>query len=130
MSAESGPESTTRALHYGAIASYVALILLVLLWEGWLAPSPHPSSGFWLAIKAVPLLLPARGVLRGNPRTLVLASLVVLLYFIEGVVLAYSSHGPGGPSRMVATLASLEIILSTGFIVLAGQYVRRAFRRS
>jgi len=129
VSAESGPERITRTLYYGAIACYVALILLVLLWEGWLAPSPHPSPGFWLAIKAVPLLLPARGVLRGNPRTIVLASLVVLLYFIEGVVLAYSSHGHGGLSRMVATLASLEIILSTGFIVLGGQYVRRAFRR-
>jgi uncharacterized membrane protein len=129
VNAESGTDPTTRILYYGAIASYIGLILLVLLWEGWLAPSPHPSAGFWLAVKTVPLLLPARGVIRGNPRTIVLASLVVLLYFIEGVVLAYSSHGPGGLSRMVATLASLEIILSTGFIVLAGQFVRRAFRR-
>ncbi len=129
MNANLAPDRTTRLLYRAAIASYTALILLVLLWEGWLAPSPHPAAGFWLAVKGVPLLLPARGVFKGNPRTIVIASLIVLLYFIEGIVLAYASHGPGGLSRTVATLASLEIILSTGFIVLAGQYVRRAYRR-
>jgi uncharacterized membrane protein len=119
----------TRALYYGAVITYTGLILLVLLWEGWLAHSSSAPAGFWLAVKATPLVLAARGVYAGKPKVIVIASLLVLLYFIEGIVLAYA--GPGHRHFLVPIrfLASAEILLSTAFIVLAGQYVRRTFKR-
>jgi uncharacterized membrane protein len=120
---------TTRLLYYGAIATYSGLILLVLLWEGWLAPSPNAPPGFWLAVKVAPLILAARGVYAGNPKVIVIASLIALLYFIEGVVLAYAGPGHRHFAVPIRFLASAEILLSTGFIVAAGQYVRRRFKR-
>lgn len=119
----------TRALYYGAVATYSGLILLVLLWEGWLAPSSNAPAGFWLAVKAAPLVLAARGVYAGRPKIIVIASLVVLLYFIEGIVLAYAGPGHRHFPVPIRFLASAEILLSTAFIVLAGQYVRRTFKR-
>jgi uncharacterized membrane protein len=122
-------DSLTRALYIGANLAYSGLFMLILLWEGWLAPSPGAPAGFWLVIKAVPLVLAARGVYRGNPKVIVIASLVVLLYFVEGVVLAYAGPGHRHFLAPIRFLATAEIILSTAFIVLAGQYVRRTFKR-
>jgi len=46
----------TAALHYASIASLIALIILCLAWELWLAPlRPGGSS---LVFKVLPLLLP------------------------------------------------------------------------
>ena len=49
----------------------------------------HPG-GSRLALKAVPLLLPLRGVIKRDIYTLQWSSMVILIYFIEGVVRAWS----------------------------------------
>ena len=54
-------------LHWSAITSLIALILLTLAWELWLAPLRE--GGSLLALKAVLLLLPLFGVLRGRVYT-------------------------------------------------------------
>ncbi|HEY5929813.1 MAG TPA: DUF2069 domain-containing protein, partial [Burkholderiales bacterium] len=51
------------SLQWIAIASLVALIALCLAWELWLAPLRQGGSA--LAFKALPLLLPMFGILRG-----------------------------------------------------------------
>lgn len=68
-------------LHYIAITSLIALILLSLAWEGWLAPVR--PGGTLLVIKALPLLLPLFGILRGKVYTYQWASMLILLYFTE-----------------------------------------------
>jgi uncharacterized membrane protein len=79
-----------KCFHWGAIGSLVALIALCVLWEMWLAPL-HPG-GSWVVLKAVPLAIPLYGVIRRDVYTLQWSSMMILLYFTEGVVRGYSDR--------------------------------------
>ena len=74
-----------------------------------------------LALKVLPLLLPLRGVLRGNLYTMQWAAMLILLYFMEGVVRAWSD-----PSPMSNLMAIVEIVLSLTFYLCAILYLRPA----
>ena len=106
----------TTALHYASIASLIALIVLCLTWELWLAPlRPGGSS---LVFKVLPLLLPLAGILRGKRYTCQWASMLILLYLAEGVVRAMSDKG------LASALAGVEIALSLIFFSSAIFYAR------
>ena len=107
------------ALRYGASVSLFGLIALCLLWELWLAPLR--PGGSWLVLKVLPLLLPLRGVLKGNLYTMQWAAMLILLYFMEGVVRAYSD-----PSAASMAMAWIEIVLSFVFYLCAILYLRPA----
>ena len=87
-----------------AFASLVALLALCLLWELWLAPLR--PGGSLLALKAAPLVLPLAGIYAGRRYTYQWSSLLVLAYFAEGVVRAWSESG------ISQVLAVAEIALS------------------
>lgn len=108
-------------LRYGASASLIALIVLCLLWE--LKVAPLKAGGSLLVLKVLPLLLPLRGVLKGHLYTLQWAAMLILLYFMEGVVRAWSD-----PSPMSALMAGLEIVFSFIFYLCAVLYLRPAKR--
>ena len=74
-----------------AVGSLLGLIALGLAWELWLAPL-HPG-GSWLVLKVLPLCLPLAGLLRNRMYTYRWVSLLVWIYFTEGVVRAYSDRG-------------------------------------
>ncbi len=105
-----------RGLRLAASTSLIALILLCLAWEGWLAPLR--PGGSWLVLKAAPLLLPLFGILKGRRYTYQWASMFILVYFTEGVVRAWADEG------MSAVLALAEILLSLTFFVSAILYAR------
>ena len=69
-----------------AVLSLVGLIVLGLAWELWLAPLRE--GGSWWAIKVIPLCFPLAGLLRNRMYTYRWVSLLVWLYFTEGVVRA------------------------------------------
>ena len=87
-----------------AFASLVALLLLCVVWELWLAPLR--PGGSLLALKAAPLALPLAGVHAGRRYTYQWSSLLVLAYFAEGVVRTW------GESGISHALAVTEIALS------------------
>ena len=97
-------------------AALAALVFLCLAWELWLAPLR--TGGSSLAFKALPLLLPLFGVLRGKRYTYQWSSMLILAYFTEGVVRAWSEHGTG------QALALAEIVLSVVFFTAAIFYAR------
>lgn len=105
-----------RICHYVAICSLLGLIALCLAWETVLAPLR--PGGSWLMLKAVPLLLPLFGILRGKRYTYQWASMFVLIYFIEGAVRAWSDRG------ISANLALAETLLSITFFVAAILFAR------
>lgn len=117
---------STKRLQGLALGTYLLLILLVLLWEGWLAPAPKAPPGFWLTFKGVLLLLPLFGMLRDRPRSYLWASLLVMFYFMEGVMLIYLHRAEALTLHNVLPYALLETVLTLGFIVTAGFYVRAA----
>lgn len=104
-----------------ALYTLIALIALCVLWETILAPIR--PGGSLLFLKALPLAFAVRGVARRSLYTMQWASMLVLIYLMEGVVRAMSD--PQGLSR---ALASLEIALSLTFFLCAIFYVRPAKR--
>lgn len=105
-----------RRLNLAASASLIALIALCLAWELWLAPLR--LGGSWLVVKALPLLLPLFGILRGRRYTHQWASMLSLAYLVEGSVRAFTE---GGLSQV---LALLEIALALAFFVATAFYAR------
>lgn len=97
-------------------ASLIALIFLGLAWELWLAPLR--PGGSLLALKVLPLLAPLFGVLRGRIYTLQWSSMLILAYFAEGVVRAWSDRG------LSAQLALAEVALTLVFFAAAIACIR------
>jgi uncharacterized membrane protein len=99
-----------------ACAAMVALILLSLAWELWLAPLR--PGGSWLVLKVVPLLVPLFGPPARPP---------VRLPGVDAPHLDLCrrrrharAHGLGDSAR----LAALELVLALAFFVAAVAYVR------
>ena len=105
-----------RTLRLSAAASLAALLVLCLAWELWLAPLR--PGGSLLALKAAPLALPLGGILAGRRTTYQWSSMLILAYFAEGVVRAWSERG------LSQALAGGEIVLSVAFFASAVAYAR------
>jgi uncharacterized membrane protein len=97
------PAPRVEVSRWLAVGSLLGLILLGLCWELWLAPLR--PGGSWLALKVLPLCLPLAGLLRHRMYTYRWVSLLVWIYFIEGVVRAYGDRG------LSAQLAMAEVAL-------------------
>ena len=108
--------SNARISHYIAIFSLIGLIALCITWEAFLAPLR--PGGSWLTLKALPLLLPLFGILRGERYTYQWASMFVLFYFTEGAVRAWSDRG------LSAKLALGEVVLSLIFFLASIYFAR------
>jgi uncharacterized membrane protein len=111
--------SWTRAV---AVACLLALILLGLAWELWLAPLR--PGGSWWALKVLPLALPLAGVLKNRMYTYRWLSLLVWLYFTEGVVRATSEHG------LSQGLAALQTLLCVLLFAACAAHVRWRLRHA
>jgi uncharacterized membrane protein len=109
------PVPRNRAAALGAATALVALIAVSVAWEWWLAPLR--PGGSLLVLKAVPLLLALPGVWRRRLYTLQWASMLILLYFAEGIVRGWSDRG------LSAGLGWLESALSVTFFVCTLAYV-------
>ena len=103
-----------------AVASLIGLIVLGLAWELWLAPLRE--GGSWWAIKVIPLVFPLAGLLRNRMYTYRWVSLLVWLYFTEGVVRAYGDAG------WSSALAFGQVLLCLVLFVVCALHVRLRFR--
>ena len=108
---------TARAHYLSACISLIALVFLCLAWE--LRLAPIQPGGSWLILKCVPLLAPLFGILHGRRHTYQWASMLILLYFTEGIVRVSTETGAS------QWLAAGEIFLSLVFFCAAISYVRR-----
>jgi uncharacterized membrane protein len=97
-----------------AVASLLGLIALGLAWELWLAPTGRGT----LALKVLPLAVPLAGLLKNRMYTYRWVSLLVWVYFTEGVVRA---AGDGGVS---AKLALVEVLLCLVLFTACALHVR------
>jgi uncharacterized membrane protein len=106
------PTVRERGSRQLAFFATLALALVCLAWELWLAPTGRGT----LAIKALPLLLPLAGLWRYRMYTYRWLSLMIWLYVTEGLVRGTSERGIG------MALAWIEVALSvTIFIACAAQ---------
>ena len=103
-----------------ALSSTLALIALGLAWELWLAPTGRGT----LALKVVPLAFAVSGLLKMRMTTYRWLSLLVWLYFAEGVVRAATERGAS------AALAAGEMGLSLLLFGACAVHVRGRLRRA
>ena len=106
-----------RLFHTGAVTSLILLFLWLLAWEIFVAPL-HPG-GSLLALKALPLLLPLRGVLKRDLYTLQWSSMVILIYLVEGIVRAWSDR-----TEISRLMALGETLLVCAYFLFALLYLR------
>ncbi len=112
----SNPVNLTRQL---AVGSLLALIALCAAWELFLAPVR--PGGSLLALKALPLCIPLAGLLKNRMYTYRWVSLMVWLYFIEGVVRASGDRAPS------SYYALLEVLLCLVLFGACAMHVRLRF---
>ncbi len=105
-----------------AVSSLLGLILLGLLWEMWLAPIR--PGGSLLALKVLPLCVPLAGLLKRKLYTYRWVSLLVWLYFTEGVVRAWSDKPPGN------LLGLIEVVLCLSLFTACALHVRIRLRQA
>lgn len=99
-----------------AAGSLVALIALCIAWELWLAPLR--PGGSLVALKALPLALPLRGIFAGRRYTYQWSSLLAPAYFAEGVTRSVAERGAS------QACAALELVLSAAFFAAVVAYAR------
>lgn len=99
-----------------ALGSVLALIGLGLAWELWLAPIR--PGGSWVVLKVLPLCIPLAGILKNRMYTYRWVSLLVWLYFTEGVVRAWSDRPPGN------YFAMMEVVLCLLLFTACALHVR------
>jgi uncharacterized membrane protein len=98
------------------VALLLSLIGLGLCWELWLAPLKGGTGA--LAIKVLPLSLAIAGMLKHKMYTYRWMSLLIWLYFTEGVVRATSDTG------ISQALAGIEVTLSAALFTACAIYIR------
>lgn len=109
--------NSAKACHVGAVASLVSLICLGTAWELFLAPLR--PGGSWMVLKIIPLLLPLLGIIKRDIYTLQWSSMLILLYFGEGLVRATSDRDP-----LSAMLGWAEVALAAVFFFCSLFYLR------
>jgi uncharacterized membrane protein len=114
------PDAKARLSRNTAVASLLALIVLGLAWELWLAPTGNRT----LALKVLPLAIPLAGLLKYRMHTYRWLSLFVWIYFTEGVVRATSERGPAVP------LAVAEVVLCLMLFAACAAQVRWRLARA
>ncbi|MBN8461569.1 MAG: DUF2069 domain-containing protein [Dechloromonas sp.] len=107
---------TATRYQFIASASLIALIFLCLAWE--LRWAPLKPGGSWLALKAVFLLAPLFGILRGKRYTYKWLLLFIQFYLLEGLTRATSDSG------LSRGLAITETVLAAVLFVASILYVR------
>jgi uncharacterized membrane protein len=105
-----------QLFHWGAVICLLGLIVLCIVWELLLAPLR--PGGSWLVLKVLPLLLPLVGILKRDVYTMQWSSMLILIYFTEGIVRATSDKG------LSATLAWIEVALVCVFFFCILSFLR------
>ncbi len=113
---DAATEQKIQWTRWMATGSLIGLIALGLAWELFLAPlRPGGSS---LVLKVIPLCFPLAGLLKNRMYTYRWVSLLVWLYFTEGVVRAWGDRAPS------AYLAMVEIALCLVLFTACALHVR------
>ena len=110
-------EAKKQRLQTIALGSYFALLIHLLLWIIWLAPSHYFPTAMVLMVMVVPLALPLRGLLNGRPYTYAWSGFLALLYFVHGI----GDFFINPPERIYS---GIEILLSLTFFFSCAFYAR------
>ena len=75
-----------------AAIGILGLVILIVLWNGWLSPVQDIPRSLEIAILVIPLLFFVRGVLHGQRDTFIAVTLLSFPYALLGIWYAYSAE--------------------------------------
>ncbi len=105
-----------------AVAGLLGLVALGLAWE--LAIAPIKPGGSLLALKVLPLCFALAGLLKNRMYTYRWLSLLVWIYFTEGVVRGWGDKPPGN------WLGMLEVALCLVLFTACALHVKLRFKNA
>jgi len=108
---------STQSLKKIALAGYFSLLIYMPLWLLYLSPSTGLSPTLTLLMFVLPLLFPAKGLLKGNPYTYAWANFVLMIYFLHSLTTLWVS-----PEDRL--WASLELFFATVMFVAGSYYAK------
>lgn len=100
----------TRQVRVLALASYLGLLALMIIWQVWCQSTSEISLGFRIGLWVVPLLFPLSGLLRGKPYTYAWTNFILMWYFLHSLTMLYVA-----PEQFGFALAEL-VLTSTAFV--------------
>lgn len=100
-----------------ALAAYLLLILLMLLWATTIAPSKHFPIAFDLIVTVLPLTISLFGMLHGRVRAHLITAYLSMLYVMHGTVEAWTFSD-------IRWIAVTETLLALILFVSASLYAR------
>lgn len=113
-----------RLLKPVALVSYLGLMLVIALWELVFVRSHEVSPWFWFALKELPLLAAVLGLVKGRVYTFNWASMLILLYFVNGVMVTVMHRREGFSWHSPLSFGASETVLSLVFFGAALCYMR------
>lgn len=102
-----------------SLTSYFGLLLLLASWIIYFDPPKNETTSLALIFILTPLLIALRGLLNGKRYTYAWSSMLILFYFMHGVVEAWANA-----NETIKILALIEVFLSVVFFIGAIMYVR------
>jgi uncharacterized membrane protein len=100
------------------LIGYFGLLLLIVNWFTWLAPTTRVPRSLVLAALSIPLLFPLRGIIHARRYTHQWIGFLSMLYFIIGVDVWYNHQA------LEQVLGMLMVILSLLLMVGSSMYSR------
>jgi len=70
----------------------LGLVILIVLWNGWMSPVQDFPRSIEITVFVAPLLFFVRGVLRGNRDTFIIVMLISFIYILTGIWYMYSAE--------------------------------------
>ena len=68
----------------------ISLILLIVIWNGWLSPVQNFPRSIEIAVLVAPLLFFVRGVLHGQRDVFIIVMMISFIYMLIGIWYSYS----------------------------------------
>ena len=108
---------STQTLKKITLVSYFSLLFFMPLWLIVLNPSQGLSPALSLIMFTLPLLLPIRGLLKGNPFTYAWTNFIIMIYFLHSLTTLWVSEDD-------LIWASIELILATTMFLSCSYYAK------
>ena len=101
------------------LASYFALLILLASWIIYFNPSNNGTRALSLLFIMSPLLIALRGLLHCKRYTYAWSSMLILFYFMHGVVEAWANK-----DSTIQILALIEVVLTVFFFIGSIMFVK------
>ena len=108
---------TTAQLKTIALISYFSLLIYMPLWLIFISPSTGLSPTLTIVMFVVPLLIPMKGIIQGNPYTYAWTNFVVMIYFLHSLTTLWVA-----PEDRL--WAAIELVLATILFLAASYYAK------